>query len=72
MADKEREEITILQGYLPVQLDAAALDIIAAEIVAKLGITSPKEMGKAIGMMKQQVGTAADGTSVAAAVKRAL
>jgi uncharacterized protein YqeY len=45
-------EIKILQKYLPVGLDAAKIDALIAEAIARTGATSKKEMGKVIGVLK--------------------
>lgn len=45
-------EIKILQKYLPAGLDAAKLDALIAEAIARTGATTKKEMGKVIGSLK--------------------
>lgn len=75
LADRERREVTVLERYLPAAMDPAALAAIAAEEVAKAaeaGQTGPKAMGAVIKAVRDRVGDAADGSSIAAAVKTAL
>lgn len=75
MAAKERAEAAVLEAYLPAPLSDADLDAVVAEQVAVAagnGLTGPKAMGTIIKAVREQVGTAADGARVSAAVKAAL
>jgi len=72
LADKEKAEVAVLQGYLPARLSQ---DEIAAEvraIVAEIGATGPGDMGKVMGAAKQRLAGKADMGQVSAAVKAAL
>ena len=74
-ATKERNEITVIERYLPAAMDADALAAVVAEAVAAAaanGQTGPKAMGVVIKTVKEKVGAAADGAAIAAAVKNAL
>ena len=71
-AAEERKEAEILSVYLPVQLSEDELKAIVAATIAKLGATTPADMGKVIGAVKAEVGTSADGASIAGLVKQAL
>ena len=74
-AAKERNEITVIEHYLPAAMDADALAAVVAEAVAAAaanGQTGPKAMGVVIKAVKEKVGAAADGAAIAAAVKNAL
>jgi uncharacterized protein YqeY len=69
----ERAEAEILGSYLPPQLDDVALDAVVTEAVTSLGAAGdPKAMGRVIGAVRAQVGDAADGGRIAAAVKAKL
>ena len=46
LAEKERGEIEVIQGYLPRQLDEAETRKIVGDLITELGVTSKKEMGK--------------------------
>ena len=75
LADKERAELKIIQGYLPAELSASQLEeIIAAAVLqaAADGATGPSAMGAVMKLVSPQVAGRADGTQVAAAVKSAL
>jgi len=72
LAEKEREEIAIIEKYLPAQLDEAALETIVKEIIAKTGADSMKDMGKVMGMASKQLAGQADGKAISAVVKKLL
>ncbi|MEM6966102.1 MAG: GatB/YqeY domain-containing protein [Bacteroidota bacterium] len=69
LATKEKEEIAILTNYLPKQLDAAELEAIIKDIIAKTGATSMKDMGKVMGMASKQLAGKADGKTISGVVK---
>lgn len=71
-AADERKEAEILSTYLPVQLSDDELKVIIEDAVKKVGATSPADMGKVIGAVKAQVGTSADGATIASLVKQVL
>ena len=72
LVEKEQTELTVLQGYLPERLDAAAIATEVAAIVAELGAAGPGDMGKVMGAVKARLAGKADMGQVSAAVKAAL
>lgn len=72
LAVTEREEIEIIQRYLPAQLSAAELKSSIQALIAETGATSAKEMGKIIGLANQQLAGKAEGKAIAAMVKEFL
>jgi uncharacterized protein YqeY len=70
-SQKETAEKEILTKYLPQQLSDDELKSTAEKIIADNEFTM-KDMGRAIGAVKQAVGSAADGARVAAVVKALL
>jgi uncharacterized protein len=73
LADKEAAEITTLETYLPPPIDAAGLEQLVAEVVAELGATGPKDLGRVMkAMMPRLAGQAVDGRTVTELVKRRL
>jgi uncharacterized protein YqeY len=72
LAIKEKEEIEIIEKYLPVQLSAEELKIIIEKIIAETGISSPQEMGKIMGIATKQLAGKADGKAISAIVKELL
>jgi len=72
LAVKEREEIAVLQNYLPQQLSEEEITPIIQELIKKTGATSMKDMGKIMGMASSQLSGQADGKSISAIVKKLL
>jgi uncharacterized protein YqeY len=72
LADKEKFEISVLEGYLPQQLSQAEIESIVAEAVAATGAKSPAEMGKVMGVVKPKLAGRADMGKVSALVKARL
>ncbi len=72
LAATEKEEIAIIERYLPEQMDEAALGKVVGEIIKKTGATSMKDMGKVMGMASKQLAGQADGKAISAVVKKLL
>lgn len=72
LADKEAREVTILEEYLPKQVDDAALSAAVAAAITETGAAGPKDMGKVIKAVKDKLGSAADGGRISTAVKAQL
>ncbi|MBL8703886.1 MAG: GatB/YqeY domain-containing protein [Rhodospirillales bacterium] len=72
LADKENAEIAILQGLLPQQMDDAALAKVVKELVAELGATSVKDMGKVMAALKERHAGSIDMAKAGAVVKQSL
>ena len=60
LAAKEQAEIAVIEGFLPQQMDDAALGAAVDKAVADTGATSPKEMGKVMAALKAAHGAALD------------
>lgn len=52
LAEQEAEEITIIQRFLPEQLDAAATETAVEKTIADLGATGLKDMGGVMGALR--------------------
>jgi len=72
LAAKEAAEISILQTYLPAQLNEAELDALIGEAIAATGAASVKDMGKVMGMVKAKAQGRADMSAVSARIKAKL
>jgi uncharacterized protein YqeY len=72
LAAKEREEIAVIEKFLPKQLDEAALKEIIAKIILETGATSPADIGKVMGVASKQLAGHADGKSISAVAKELL
>lgn len=71
-ADQELTEKTIIESYLPAQLDEAAIASVVDETIAELGATDMKSMGQVIGAVKAKTAGTADGGVIAKLVKERL
>lgn len=72
LAADTQAELDVLAKYLPAQLSDDEIKQVVAEAIAKTGATSPKDMGKVMGIVSAQTKGRADGKVVADTVKKAL
>lgn len=72
LAQKETEEIEVIEQFLPKQLTQEELDAAVALIIAETGASSAADMGKVMGVASKQLAGKADGKAIAAAVKALL
>lgn len=72
LAAKEREEIAVIEKFLPQQMSEAELTDFINAIIAKTGASSMKDMGKVMGMATKQLAGRADGKTVSTLVKKLL
>ncbi|MCW3112743.1 MAG: GatB/YqeY protein [Segetibacter sp.] len=72
LAQKEQEEIAVIEKFLPKQMTEEELKAGLAEIIAQVGATSPADMGKVMGAATKQFAGKADGKAISAAVKELL
>ena len=52
LADKEKAEITVIERFLPKQMNEAEIEAAIKALIAELGATSIKDMGKIMGALK--------------------
>ena len=72
LAQKEKEEIAVIEKYLPEQMDEGALTEVLKKIIADTGATSMRDMGKVMGMASKQLAGKADGKMISQVVKKLL
>ena len=72
LAVKEREEIAVIEKYLPKQMDASELEGVLKQIIEQTGASSMKDMGKVMGMASKQLAGKADGKTISTMVKQLL
>src|ERR1700741_4635236 len=60
LAQKEKEEIEVIEKFLPKQLSADELKEAIAKIIAETGASSPADMGKVMGVATKQLAGLAD------------
>jgi uncharacterized protein len=69
---KEQEELKVIEEFLPQQLRAEEITAALQTIIAQVGASSPKDMGKVMGVATKQFAGVADGKLVAELVKQLL
>jgi uncharacterized protein YqeY len=72
LAKKEREEITIIEKFLPKQLSPEELKELVTKIITEVGASSPADMGKVMGVATKQLAGKTDGKAISAMVKELL
>lgn len=72
LAEKEKEELDIIEKFLPKQLTEDELKNELSAIIAQLGVSSPSDMGKVMGIATKQLAGKADGKAISAMVKSLL
>lgn len=68
----EMEELQVITEYLPKQLDRSAVEEAVKGIIAEVGATSIKDMGKVMGTANQKLAGRADGKTISEVVKSLL
>ena len=72
LAEQEAQELAILEEYLPKQLSDEEVAAVIDEIIATVGATSAKDMGKVMGPVMQKLKGRAEGQKIQAMVKEKL
>jgi len=72
LVNQINEEIGYLEKYLPKQLTEEEITVIVKEIIAELGATTMKDMGKVMKAAKEKMGVTADGKTINKVVKENL
>jgi uncharacterized protein YqeY len=72
LADKEKYEISVIEGYLPRQLSEAEVNAAIDAAIASTGAKGAADMGKVMGVVKPQLAGKADMGKVSAMVKARL
>jgi uncharacterized protein YqeY len=72
LAQKEQEEIEVIEKFLPKQLSGEELKAIITSIIAETGASSPADMGKVMGVASKQLAGKAEGKAISTLVKELL
>ena len=72
LADAELAQVEVLESYLPKQLTAEEIEAEVKKIIAEVGATSMKEMGRVMGTASKQLAGKADGRIISEIVKKLL
>jgi uncharacterized protein YqeY len=72
LVERETAELAVIEGYLPAQLDDAAVVDAVAAVIADVGAEGPRDMGRVMKEAMSRLGAQADGRAVSAAARRLL
>lgn len=72
LATKEKEEMAVIEKFLPKQLAEADIKEMVQKIIAETGATSAADMGKVMGIASKQLAGQADGKTISNIVKALL
>lgn len=72
LAQKEQEEIALIERFLPKQMSAEELKTELSQVIKDTGASSPADMGKVMGVAQKKLAGRADGKTISAMVKELL
>ncbi len=72
LAAKEKEEIEVIEDYLPKQMSEAEIEAEVRRIILETGADSMKDMGKVMGRATQALAGRADGKAISAIARKLL
>ena len=72
LAVKEKEEMQVIERFLPKQISTNEIKEAVAKIIADTGASSAADMGKVMGMASKQLAGKADGKTISTIVKELL
>jgi uncharacterized protein YqeY len=68
----EMDELKVIEVYLPQQMDRAEIENTIKQVIANVGATSVKDMGKVMGAANKELAGKADGKTISEVVKQLL
>ena len=72
LAAEELGQVAVIEEYLPQPLSAEEMEAAVRSIIAELGATSPKDMGRVMGVASKQLAGKAEGRAISELVKQLL
>lgn len=72
LADAELAQVAVLEKYLPKQMTPEELEAELKKIIAEVGASTAKDMGKVMGVASKALAGKAEGRAISEAVKRLL
>lgn len=72
LAEEEMAQVLVVETYLPKPLTEEELKAVLSDIITEVGATSPKEMGKVMGVASKRLAGKADGKAISEMVKTLL
>ena len=72
LADRERQQLEIIESYLPQQMSDEDLDAFVSSGIERAGAEGPKDMGKVMGLLSKEADGRVDGRRLSEAVRARL
>lgn len=72
LAIKEKEELDLIEGFLPEQMSEADIKTYVEKVISEVGASSPADMGKVMGRASKELAGKADGKTISNLVKTIL
>ena len=72
LAQQEREEITVIEGFLPNQLDQSEIEAAIIAVIGETGAAGLKDMGRVMGMLRERYDGVIDFAQAGVIAKRLL
>lgn len=72
LAEKEASELKVIEEFLPKQMTSEELEGALREVIAEIGATGPKDMGKVMGAATKKFAGKADGKTISMLTKKLL
>lgn len=72
LADEDLAQVAVMEEYLPKALSAEEIEKIVKDIIAQVGASSMKDMGKVMGLASKQMAGRAEGGIISGIVKKLL
>ncbi len=72
LAADERAQLEVIEGFLPKQMTEAELEAYLKEMMVRLDVKGPQDMGKIMGTASKELAGKADGKAISAKVKEIL
>lgn len=69
LAEKEKEEMKVIEEFLPKQMTEEEIKSAIKEIISSVGASAPADMGKVMGVASKQLAGKADGKTISQVVK---
>ena len=71
-ADKEKEELAVIEQFLPEQMDEVAIKNYLEKLIAEVGAASAADIGKVMGRASKELAGKADGKTISLLAKSLL
>lgn len=72
LATEELAQVAVMEKYLPAQMSVQEIQAAIKEIITELGVSTPQEMGKVMGVATKRLAGKADGRTISGIVKELL